>query len=295
MPPLRRLLPGEPSYPARLLKLVPPPQLWVQGDLAPAPTVAIIGTRESHADAEAFARDLARSVVAAGGVVVSGGAVGIDAAAHQGALQGNGRTWCVPPTGHRQIFPREHASLFESIPERGGAMIWAFEPDAPPILARFFTRNRVLVALCDAVVVVEAGIPSGALNAARWARTLGRALWAVPGPPWIDKYAGCLSLITAGARMLTSIELFLREQLGVRGTLPLLPPPPAPEEVTARILSPDENAAVRATDSMPRHLEEIAYRAGLPLPTLATLLLTLALENVVVEGPHGFFRRASTP
>jgi DNA processing protein len=109
----RTACPGEPLYPPRLSDLPdPPPVIWVAGTLPRRPTVAIVGTRHPVPEAEAFAGELGTAVAAAGGIVISGGAVGIDAAAHRGAIAGGGRTWAVLPTGHDHVYPQGHAELY---------------------------------------------------------------------------------------------------------------------------------------------------------------------------------------
>lgn len=281
--PLVHLTPLDRQYPSRLRALARPPStLTLRGGAPEADwAVAVVGFREANPEAEAFARDLARTLVQTGAVVVSGGAVGIDAAAHLGALDGHGRTWAVAGTGCEHCFPAEHAELFEVIARGPGTMIWPFPPGRRVQRGSFLARNRVLVTLADAVVVVQAGFPSGALRAAECARILGKPLWVVPSPPWVRGYAGSHRLLTAGVRPLTSVDAFLQ-------ALELNPPTvdalPALSEAETRIW--------KAMTGLPLHTDQIAGRAHLCADVAAAALLTLALENVVVEGPPGFFRRS---
>ncbi|MGO8999405.1 MAG: DNA-processing protein DprA [Polyangiaceae bacterium] len=298
----RRLAPDDPTYPERLCALSAPPILAIDGDLGTAArVVAVVGTRTPSPEAEGFAFALAGALTRAGAVVVSGGAVGVDAAAHRGALAAGGRTWAVAPTGRSHCFPKEHDDLYRQIARGPGAMLWPFADDVPPMLGNFPRRNGVLVALSDAVVLIQAGAPSGSLNAARWARKLGREVWAVPGPPWDPRFTGCRAAIDAGARVLTSSNGLLaalglapqkektdRTQLGLTlGDAAAPPSPPSP---------PIDDAAGQALwaacSAQPRHIDEIAENARLCVTTALTRLLTLALENVLVEGPEGFYRRA---
>ena len=159
-------------------------------------------------DAEGFAHELASRLAGLGVVVVSGGALGIDAAAHRGALAARGRTWAVAGTGHGAVFPEKHAALFDEIARGPGAMVWPFAPEYRHRSA-FLSRNKVLVALADAVVVVQAGYPSGALHAADVARSLGRPLWVVPAPPWLESFRGSRQLLDRGARPLLFVDPFL--------------------------------------------------------------------------------------
>ena len=281
----------DPQYPSRLRGLTDAPASLTTcgGSLEAERVVAIVGSRDATPAASVFARDLASTLARLGVVVVSGGALGIDAAAHKGALAVGGRTWAVAGTGHGAVFPEQHAGLFEEIARGPGAMVWPFAPDYRHRSA-FLARNRVLVALADAVVVVQAGFPSGALRAASVARTLGRPLWVVPAPPWLDGFGGSrLLLDRGGARSLLFVDAFLASlgPLAPRGA----PPEPLQPVAPARPLNQSEAAALGATSTAPLHLDEIASRAALSAQAASAALLTLALENVVVEGPPGFFTR----
>ena len=313
------------DYPGRVRALdTPPPRITIAGSLDAACVVAIVGSRDAAPEAEAFAGSLAGRVVDAGAVVVSGGALGIDAAGHRGALAAGGRTWCVAPTGSLVTFPPVHADLFATILARGGTMVWPFEGKVKAHTANFFLRNSVLAALADVLVVVQAGAPSGALNAAAHARKLGRPVWAVAAPPWEARFTGCLSEIDRGAHVLTSIDAFLvaiglarpakarRTASGVRPAAPALPGidlslessrgSPAPLEAAAEARpdparwipdDPDTRALLEATSTEAKHVDEIAAIARVCTGAAQTALLTLALENVVVEGPEGFYRRVN--
>jgi DNA processing protein len=304
--PLLHLTPLDPRYPSRLRSLArPPASLTLRGgSLEARRVVAIVGSRKASADAENFARGLAAELARAGAVVASGGAVGIDAAAHYGALEAGGRTWAVAGTGCEHCFPPEHAPLFDAIGQGPGAMIWPFSPASAARAGAFVLRNRVLVALSDVVVVAQAGFPSGALRAADCARTLSRPLWVVPAPPWATGFDGSRQLLDQGVRALTNVEAFLRT-LELRGLAPApvnrLPlerregegqgephggGPHEPEP-----LDPIQSAILRVISSAPLHSDEIAIQAHLAAQATAAALLTLALEAVVVEGPPGFFRR----
>jgi DNA processing protein len=294
---LAQLTPLDRRYPTRLRGFsFSPAVLWVRGgETEAALTVAIVGSREARPAAARFATRLARRLAMAGVVVVSGGAVGIDAAAHRGALEGRGRTWAVAPTGPQGCFPPEHDALFLEIGRGPGTMIWPF---ARPHAHRsaFLARNRVLVALADVVVVAQAGLKSGAIHAASWARRLKKPLWVVPPAPWMKGFRGSRRLLEEGAIPLTSSYLFL-ESLGLpernRSLGPgsagvphaLLAPGPASS------LSAHEIAVLGATSPEPSHADAISARAGTSPQATTAALLTLALENVLVEGPPGFFRR----
>jgi DNA processing protein len=285
--PFLHLTPLDADYPSRLRTLVrPPASITVRGGALEAPrTVAIVGSREPDPEAKRFAGQLAAALSRCGVVVVSGGAFGIDAAAHRGALDAGGRTWGVPGTGCDHCFPPEHADLYESIGAGPGAMLWPFAPSSGVRAGVFLRRNRVLVALSDAVVVVQAGFPSGALAAAERARAARKPLWVVPAPPWLRGFEGSRLLLDAGARPLTSEKCLLRTlELGSEGA--------SRRERHPSTKDPFRSAVLSAVDDAPLHLEEIATRTHLTVQATAVALLTLALEAVVVEGPPGFFRRA---
>lgn len=316
------------EWPATLVALEPPiEQLYVAGDAKAIParagrTVAIVGTRTPSAEASRFARTLAFELASRGIVVVSGGAHGIDAAAHEGALHAGAPTWVVAPSGHEHTYPKDHRGLFEAIVGAGGAVLSPFAPETPPHRGCFFRRNAVLAALSTALVVVQAGVPSGSLNAAAHARALGRPVWALSAPPWIEGYAGCASLIDRGARTFTTINAFLRAFAGAGGELsrprrpsstkqhPAGQAPRAPtaggalpvpaRRTQAELFAPlddldeTERDVLSALGDTPKHRDAIVGETGRPSSAVAAALLTLVLRHVVVEGPDGSFRRIST-
>jgi DNA processing protein len=178
----RCLAPDQRDYPGRLRELASPPsQLWVRGTLVTAepPAVAIVGTRRSTPYGERVARAIAVACARAGVCVVSGLARGIDGAAHVGALDADGRTVAVLGTGIDQYYPRQHRALQERI-ARDGLIMSEFGPGDAGHGGAFPLRNRLIAALADVTVVVEAPESSGALNTARYARELGRTLAVVP-------------------------------------------------------------------------------------------------------------------
>lgn len=288
--PFLHLTPLDPTYPSRLRTLArPPASITVRGEpLEAAHTVAIVGSRDANAEAEEFASKLATALCRRGVVVVSGGAVGIDAAAHQGALGAGGRTWAIAGTGCEHCFPKEHAGLFETVGAGPGAMLWPFAPSSGKRRGAFLRRNRVLVALSDAVVVVQAGFPSGALGAAACARRARKPLWVVPAPPWLKGFDGSRLLLDTGARPLTGVDPLLRA-LELEHDETASSALAHPSDGSTQ--DPIRSAVLAAVNDAALHLDEIAARAHLTVQAAAVALLTLALEAVVVEGPPGFFRR----
>lgn len=190
------LAPDDARYPRRLASLPSRPLLRVRGVLHDErPHVAIVGTRAASIEAATFAEELGESLARRGVVVVSGGARGIDAAAHIGALAGEGSTVVVLGTGIDVTYPPEHAPLFARIVERGGALVSAVPDGSPPVPHAFVARNTWIAALADHVVVVEAPARSGALATARVARRLGRALSVVPAHPSSARAEGSNALL----------------------------------------------------------------------------------------------------
>lgn len=270
----------------------PPERLFAVGAIPRARAVAIVGTRAADPEPLAFTRRLATELAEAGLVVVSGGALGIDAAAHRGALDVNGLTVAVLASSLVRAYPPEHAGLFEQIAERG-ALVCEHE-HVPAHPGRFLERNRLVAAMTDATVVVQAPVQSGALSTAAIARRLGRHLLAVPSAPWDPRSAGSTALLATGARV-------CRGARDVLDALELAPPDPAPRRVRPRrAREPDERAPTielrfegdaahlhAALTATPAHRDELALRTGLDVPRLQRALLELLLAGAATEHPDG--------
>jgi len=289
----RLLAYGIPGYPERLLRLhFPPPLLWARGPLpADAPrAVAVVGTRRASRPARDLARELAAGLAARGVRVVSDLAAGIDAAAHRGALAARGESSGVLGSGLRHRYPRVNHDLYARL-QGEGLLLTEFAPDIRPEGHNFPRRNRIVAALCDAVVVVQAGEKSGALL------TAGEA---VPGDPRLAASRGCHELIRDGALLVTSAADVLdalgwtKEGVaGIRG----------PGESSSRGLAGramhgaagsevGEAAAVLLArlDDGPAPLGELALLAGGVRP-VAALLARLELAGEVVGRPGGRYER----
>lgn len=195
------LLPQDPGWPAGLKALGPgaPLMLWVRGTLPAAASecVAIVGSRACTPYGRQAAAELATTAVALDRWVVSGGAKGIDAAAHDGALAARGRTVLVAAGGAGRIYPATHRELYLAA-AASGAVVWEFPATAPLRQAGFLTRNRLIAAMTATTVVAEARERSGALNTARTAADLGRLVLAVPGPISSPVSGGCHRAIADG-------------------------------------------------------------------------------------------------
>lgn len=280
------------DFPERIRRLKDPPQhLTVAGDIEPkgARRIAFVGARRAHAESKAFATSLASACAEQGAIIVSGGALGIDTASHGGAMSVGGRTWAVLGTGKDHCFPPENEELFARISAAPGcAIFWPFESSRKAMSQNFLARNRILIALADLVVVIQAQEASGSRNAARLARESKKEVWVVPGPPWLSGFSGSFSEIAAGAKTLWSQEVFLSAIFG--------PPrdgePRKKKPIVDR--TPEETALLDAATTRPEHIDELCELAGLSPPSAATALLTLALEHVLVEGPPGYYRKEET-
>lgn len=271
----------------------PPLRLHLHGRLPRGPAVAIVGTRSASPEALAWTRKLAAEIAAAGVTILSGGAKGIDTAAHQGALDVGGVTVVVTPAGFDHPFPPENAELFRRIVDGGGGYLSLYPDEVKAERPEFFARNACLVALSAAVVVAQTRLTrGGALNAAKWARQLGRTLFVVPHSPWVEPGTGAVALLRRGGRPLDrakEVLTFLREA-GCHA-LPTGTPPveegPIQTELWPPANDPAADPVLEALRSGARHPDEIADRTGLPMATVQRRILTLTLSGVLVPGPLG--------
>jgi len=280
--------------PPRLADLgAPPRQLYLRGELPRGPAVAIVGTRYPSAEGIAFTRGLSADLASQGVAVLSGGAKGIDTAAHEGALDVGGITVVVAPAGFHRPFPEENAQLFQRIVASGGAYLSLRPDDVPADQPIFFSRNACLVALSHAVVVTQLGFRSGAANAAKWARKLGRPLFIVPHSPWISEGVGAIRELRLGGRPLDRAKEVLT-LLRASGLHPLLLPAAAAQgELWPRAAPTDTDPVLAAVRQGATHADEIADRTGLSLAAVQQRLLTLALSGVLVPGPLGSLKLAT--
>jgi DNA processing protein len=244
---------GEPAYPKRLAEIAdPPPLLVVRGraDLLAQPAVALVGARNASANGRMLAHNLARELAAAGLLVVSGLARGIDAAAHEGALTAGSPTLAVIASGVDVAYPSDHAELMEKIAETG-AIVSERPLGAVPQARHFPRRNRLISGLSLGVVVVEAAPQSGSLITARLAAEQGREVMAVPGSPLDPRHRGTNQLLRDGATLVESAA----DVIAALGPLALPEPRPV-----AR--SPRRGEAPRATSALSHTGGEAMRSAG---------------------------------
>jgi DNA processing protein len=280
------------GYPARLREIHdPPPVLYVAGEIAEADrlAVALVGSRRATHYGRTQSRRLATGLAACGVCVVSGLARGIDTAAHRGALEGGGRTIAVLGNGLLRCYPRENRQLMEAVREQG-AVVSEFPLERGPDATHFPRRNRVISGLSRAVVVVEAGLRSGALITATQALEQGREVLAVPGKVDSAVSRGVHRLLRDGAKLVEAVEDIL-EELG-----PDAPAPPAAGEADRPAAEPAglgaaERKALGVLSSDPLAMDEIIRRSGLGAPEASSALTMLALKKLAVELPGKTFAR----
>ena len=254
------LVAGQPGFPERLAALSWKKNLHVRGELDEAPAVAIVGARAATAVAMARAEQLAKHLASRGVRIISGGAIGIDGAAHRGALAARGATTVVLGSGVDVLYPQRHAQMFEQIVATGGALVSLLPNGTQPRTYTFPQRNPLSAALADVVIVVEADVRSGSLSTARAAADLGRIVCACPGS------RGCERLLRHGAAI---VETLADADAALAGAprYPEPPPPVALDPMTARIAG--------ALASGARGVDALVRETGLPVHDVLRALSVL--------------------
>lgn len=275
-------------YPPRLRELPDRPAcLFVRGnpDVLAQDAVAIVGSRTASEVSVLDARELARSLAAQGVAVVSGLAVGVDGAAHEGALEA-GTTIAVLGCGIDVVYPRTHRELRDRIVERG-LLLTELPMRATPRAFTFPARNRIIAGLSQATVVVGARERSGALLTAAACQSLGRPVAVLPGDARDDRHRGGLRLIGQGATLVESADEALRLIGRASSSEPRAGRPRAPS------LSPDESLVHGMLDVEPVHTDDLAQRCGLDAPRLAAALLLLEVKGLAQRHSGGRYTRSS--
>ncbi|MBI3322058.1 MAG: DNA-protecting protein DprA [Candidatus Omnitrophica bacterium] len=298
------------DYPALLRQIQrPPPVLYVRGSLleADGAAVAIVGTRRATPYGLSAARELAGDLARAGITVVSGLAEGIDAAAHEGALEAGGRTIAVVGHGLSTLYPARHAKLAERI-AGSGAVISEFPMTMPPLAHNFPLRNRVIAGLSLAVLVVEAPEKSGALITAREAADQGREVFAVPGPITSHASRGANGLLRDGAGVVTSAEDILQplamklQEILSRYRVPgtglgdryQVPKGGFVPGTVLELAMPAEEGRVfeQVPAGASASVDALASSTGLPAARLLPILTELEIKGVVRQMPGKGFTRS---
>ncbi|HVF32475.1 MAG TPA: DNA-processing protein DprA [Acidimicrobiales bacterium] len=272
-------LPGDPTYPTRLLDdHERPPVLFWRGDPSATdrtrPAVAVVGTRRCTAYGADVARELGRDLAAAGVTVVSGLALGIDGAAHEGALVGGAPPVAVVGSGLDVVYPPRHRTLWRRVVDHGGLLLAEAPPGSPPEPWRFPRRNRILAALADVVVVVESHASGGSLSTVRHATDRGVAVMAVPGSVRSPSSAGTNRLLADGVAPVVDVQ-------DVLAALALERPAAAPARPSSEAPDLVGDPLLGAVDWVPTATEDILRRTGLPIAEAATRLTRLEVEGRV--------------
>lgn len=262
------------NYPALLAELSDaPPLLFVAGDadLLERPQLAMVGSRRASRPGLDCAQSFARSLAGGGFVITSGLALGIDGAAHQGALDAGGATVAVLGTGLRYIYPQRHVGLAGRIVTEGGALVSELPLDCPPQAGNFPRRNRIISGLSLGVLVVEASPSSGSLITARLAAEQGREVYAIPGSIHHPGARGCHQLIREGASLVENVEDILQALRGWQSLAPVTP------DLVLR-----DHPLLCQLRAAPLSSEELARACDLTLGETLAQLTELELEGQVV-------------
>jgi len=273
---------GDAAYPQQLLEIPDPPALlYVVGDagLPARRGLAIVGSRNATPQGVANAERFARAFSEAGLTIASGLALGIDAAAHRGALTGAGSTVAVLGCGIDVIYPQRNADLYDAVAARG-ALVSEFPLGSPPVAANFPRRNRLISGLARGVLVVEAALASGSLITARLAAEQGREVFAIPGSIHSPLSKGCHALIREGAKLVESAQ-------DVLGELRL----PAPARTVAQSSPEVAHELLEHLGYDPCNVDTLCQRSGLTPDTVSAMLLELELAGMVAALPGGQYQR----
>ncbi|MBI5718927.1 MAG: DNA-protecting protein DprA [Burkholderiales bacterium] len=285
---------GDADYPPLLLQTADPPALlFAQGAVhrLAARSVAIVGTRHPTTQGEENARAFAAALSREGLVVVSGLARGIDAAAHEGALLGEGGTVAVLGAGLDDPYPSQNARLAARIVDQGGAVISEYAPGTPPLKENFPRRNRIIAGLSLGTLVVEAALRSGSLITARLATEAGREVFAIPGSIHSPQSKGCHALIRQGAK-LVEVATDILEELRLADPAVAVPGMEGDEADDADSVDDAATGPVlRALGHDPATLDALQARTGWPTAELAAGLLELELQGKVARLPGGLYQR----
>jgi DNA processing protein len=272
------------TYPRALLEISDPPALLYavgRTELLRRPALAIVGSRNATAQGERNAESFAKVLSDAGLVIVSGLALGIDAAAHRGGLAGTGSSIAVLGTGIDIVYPRRNSALAAQIASRG-VLLSEFPLGTAPASQNFPRRNRLISGLAQGCLVVEAALASGSLITARAAADQGREVFAIPGSIHSPLSKGCHALIKAGAKLVESAEDILAELGGFR--------PSGFASTTAQTDAAD-NGLLQHMGHDPVDVDSLCSRAGMSAEQVSSELLRLELDGRITSLPGGLYQR----
>jgi DNA processing protein len=277
----------DPHYPSLLKEIQnPPSKIYVLGELPDnpplgGPRIAIVGTRKATLQGRSIAKETAKKLSEQGLVIVSGLAMGIDAAAHEGALEAKGKTIVVLANGLGKIYPARNQNLGEKVLEFGGAIISEYGSEVPYFKGQFLKRNRIISGLCQAVIIIEAPQRSGSLATARLAAEQGREVFVVPGPINHPNYCGSHKLIRDGARLVGSIEDIF-EDLGININQPKL----AFEKIKDKNQSAIFQAIQEAREAL--NIDKIIELTKLEPQVINQSIALLVIQGILKETEKGY-------
>jgi DNA processing protein len=279
-------------YPPLLKQIPDPPAvLFVQGDPLRLidKQLAIVGSRNPSISGERTAMEFARHLADIGLTITSGLAVGIDAAAHRGALAGDGHTIAVTGTGLDRIYPARHRDLAGEIVTRG-ALVSEFPPGTPPRPENFPRRNRLISALSLGTLIVEAAMQSGSLITARLAAEQGREVFAIPGSIHNPLARGCHALLRQGAKLVETAQDIL-EELGALVAWEESPSQPSTPGSTTTDYSKEIINLLSYIEFEPTAVDTVVERSGLTADQVSSMLVVLELHGQIVSAPGGLYTR----
>jgi DNA processing protein len=282
----------DPGYPALLQEISdPPPLLYIHGnvEVLQEPQLAMVGSRNPTAAGRQTAIDFARHLAAAGLVITSGLALGIDAAGHQGALDAGAPTVAVTGTGLDRVYPAKNRDLAYQIAE-AGALVSEFPPGTPPRAEHFPRRNRIISGLSLGTLVVEAAIRSGSLISARYALEQGREVFAIPGSIHNPLARGCHHLIRQGAKLVETAQDIM-DELGALATALDFTATPAPDHDTQPQLSEDYAQLLESIGFENTSIDMLVETTHLTPAEVSSMLLQLEMNGYIAASPGGFYNR----
>ncbi|NOY73244.1 MAG: DNA-protecting protein DprA [Gammaproteobacteria bacterium] len=285
----------DPLYPA-LLKEIPgggPPLLFIDGDINSLnrPQVAIVGSRNPTPLGREIAYDFAQKLCSAGYIITSGLAIGIDAAAHRGALDCYGTTLAVAATGLDQVYPKRHDRLAQKIIEQSGVILSEFPLGTAPQRSHFPRRNRLISGLSKGTLVVEAALRSGSLITARFAVDQGREVFAVPGAITNPLARGCHNLIKEGAKLTETADDIFEEIGSMLSASVRAPSWGGNEETIETSLNQKECAVWRSLGYDPARIDTIIERSKLTAQAVSSTLMDLELRGYITSISGGLYAR----
>ncbi len=289
------LIVDDAAYPPLLKTIKDPPLcLYVKGavDALALPSLAIVGSRNPTQGGLANAREFSRHLASIGFTIVSGLAEGIDAMAHEGALEASGTTIAVMGTGIDRVYPARHRDLAHRI-SASGALITEYPPGTAPKRQHFPERNRIITGLCLGTLVVEAARQSGSLISARLAAEQGREVFAIPGSIHNALARGCHRLIREGAKLVETADDILAELAPLASHLLEEHQESAVVDMDVDVGTEEHQNLLNSIGFDPVSVDELLPRSGLTIAELSSMLLILELEGRIEKLPGGRYARLS--